>query len=269
MPEPESLELGDGTGNPVGEDAPTGYQMYDELAEWWPLLSPPEDYAEEAGFFGSVLSPPDDSAGRPTMIELGSGGGNNASFLKHHFDLTLVDPSPGMLAHSRALNPECEHLSGDMRTLRLERLFDRVFVHDAVCYMTTREDLLRAMETAFAHCRPGGLALFAPDYVRETFGESTDDGGASARDGRGLRYLEWVHDPDPADTMYTVDYAYMLRTADGAVRVEHDRHVEGLFSRDTWIDLLRRCGFEPRVVPFVHSEVDRVLDVFVGHRPER
>src|SRR3972149_1508073 len=59
-----------------------------------------------------------------TVLELGSGGGNNASHMKAHFKLTLVDRSPAMLAVSRALNPECEHLEGDMRTLRLGRGFD-------------------------------------------------------------------------------------------------------------------------------------------------
>ncbi len=33
---------------------------------------------------------------------------------------------------SRELNPDCEHVLGDMRTLRLGRTFDAVFVHDAV-----------------------------------------------------------------------------------------------------------------------------------------
>jgi len=47
----------------------------------------------------------------------------------------LVDKSPGMLEVSRALNPECEHVEGDMRTVRLGREFDLVFVHDAVAYM--------------------------------------------------------------------------------------------------------------------------------------
>ena len=35
--------------------------------------------------------------------------------------MTLVDLSEEMLAVSRELNPECEHLQGDMRTLRLGR----------------------------------------------------------------------------------------------------------------------------------------------------
>src|SRR5690606_12595145 len=105
------------------------------------------------------------------------GGGNNASHLKAHARLTLVEPSEGMRAVSRALNPECEHLDGDMRTVRLGRTFDAVFVHDAVAYMTTEADLRRAMATAFLHTRPGGAALFAPDHVRETFVPGTDHGG--------------------------------------------------------------------------------------------
>ena len=40
-----------------------------------------------------------------TLLELGSGGGNNASFLKMRFDMTLVDLSPGMLEVSRAALP--------------------------------------------------------------------------------------------------------------------------------------------------------------------
>ena len=103
--------------------------------------------------------------------------------MKAHFRPTLVDASPGMLAVSRALNPECEHLEGDMRTVRLGRTFDRVFVHDAITYMTTEADLRAVLETAYVHCRPGGAALFAPDHLKENFAPSTDCGGHDA-DGR-------------------------------------------------------------------------------------
>ena len=175
-------------------------RLYNDLASWWPLLSPPEDYAEEAEFYRRLLVEASDPPPR-TLLELGSGGGNNASFLKAHFELTLVDRSPGMLAVSRALNPTCEHVEGDMRTVRLGRVFDAVFIHDAVCYMTSEEDLRAAMATVVIHCRPGGVALFAPDAVTETFRPSTDHGGVDGA-GRALRYLEWTWDPDPSDTTY-------------------------------------------------------------------
>ena len=239
-------------------------QMYDDLAEWWPVISPPSEYAEEAAFYRRALS---DAAEREirTVLELGSGGGNNASHLKRWFELTLVEPSPAMLAVSRELNPECEHVQGDMRSVRLGRQFDAVFVHDAVCYMTSANDLRKAMETAFVHTRPGGAVLFAPDHVRETFQPGTDHGGGDL-DGRALRYLEWTWVPDAADDTYTVDYVFVMRDRDEAVRVEHDRHVEGLFPRELWLRSLAAVGYQPTALAFRHSDVDRPLDVFLGTR---
>ena len=165
-------------------------RFYGELATWWPLISPKEEYAEEAAEIARLLGSARD------VLELGSGGGSNAYHLKARFTLTLVDLSADMLAISRALNPECEHLQGDMRTLRLNRAFDAVLVHDAIDYMTTENDLRAAFDTAFSHCRPGGVALFIPDEVAETFEPGADHGGTG-----DVRYLEWSWDPDPGDTL--------------------------------------------------------------------
>src|SRR5262249_18839317 len=122
-------------------------RLYNELSSWFHLLSSPADYAEEAEFARSLIADPDFTA-PVTLLELGSGGGNNASHLKTHFRMTLADLSGGMLELSRKLNPECEHLHGDMKTLRLGRLFDAVFIHDAIMYMTCEDDLRCAIQTA-------------------------------------------------------------------------------------------------------------------------
>lgn len=230
-------------------------KLYEELAAWWPLMSPPADYEEEAAFFAETLAAACD---RPpqAVLELGSGGGNNASHMKTRFSMVLAEPSAGMRAVSAALNPDLEHVAGDMRTLRLGRTFDAVFVHDAVCYMTNEADLRRAMDTAFVHCRPGGAVLFAPDSIAELFEPCTDHGGEDG-DGRAMRWLEWSWDPDPSDTTCVVDYVYVLREAGGAVRVEHDRHLEGLFPRATWLRLLHEAGFrDARPLRFDHSELE-------------
>jgi SAM-dependent methyltransferase len=234
-------------------------KMYDELASWWPLVSAPEDYAEEAALFRSLLDGHGDAPPR-TLLELGSGGGNNASHLKRHYEMTLVDLSPGMLAVSRELNPDLPHHEGDMRTVRLGKTFDAVFIHDAIGYMTTEADLAAALATAAEHCREGGVGLFCPDTVRERFAEASSlhegEGG-----GRAVRYIEWWHDPEPGDTTVVADYGFLLRERDGSVRMVHDRHVEGLFPRETWLTLLRAAGFEPTII---HDEWGR--DLFVGRR---
>jgi SAM-dependent methyltransferase len=217
--------------------------LYGSLASWFHLLTAPADYADEAAFVLGLLRRHADGPVE-TLLELGAGGGNTASHLKRHLRLTLTDLSQAMLDQSARINPEAEHIAGDMRTLRLGRTFDAVLVHDAICYLTSEPDLWAAFATAFDHLRPGGVAVFAPDHVRETFEPSTDHGGHDGDDGRGLRYLEWTTDPDPADAAYDVDYALLLREADGQVRVEHDHQVEGLFSRQTWLNLIADVGFE-------------------------
>ena len=240
-------------------------KLYTELADWFHLLTRPEDYAEEAEFYRkAILS----ASSKPphNLLELGSGGGNNASHLKAHFTLTLVELSPEMIATSRTINPELEHLQGDMRSVRLNRQFDAVFIQDAICYMTSETDLKQAFETAYVHYRPGGVALFAPDFIRETFRPGTEHGGHDG-ERRSLRYLEWVWDPDPADTTYLCDFAYLLRDETGRVRTEYDRHVNGLFPRHRWLELMEQVGFRASSLPFEHSEVEPgTTEVFIGKK---
>ena len=236
-------------------------KLYDRLADWWPVFSHPDEYRREAAHFIRVLR----GATRPsphTLLELGSGGGNSASYFKRHFEMTLVDISPRMLRVSRRLNPECEHIKGDIRRVRLGRLFDAVLVHDAICHMTTEAEVRAVMRTAYEHCQPGGTALFVPDFVRETFLAGTDVGGSDSERGN-VRFLQWVVDPDPADTTYVVDFAIMIRDRKGRARVEHDRHVQGLFPRARWLRMLRDVGFTARVITD-----ERIRDSFLARRPE-
>jgi len=235
----------------ASEGSDQGPLLYGELADWYPLLTPVGDYAEEAAFYRRLF---ETHCRRPprTLLDLGSGGGHNAFYLKVALTCTLVDLAPAMLEVSRRLNPECEHRQGDLRTLRLARDFDCVLLHDAVSYMATREELASAIATAYAHTAPGGVALFQPDFVAETFAPGTETGGGDA-DGRALRYLEWRWAPAAGGSTYFTDMAYLLRDARGAVEVRHDRHRMGLFSKADWLELIAAAGFEPLAVPFAHG----------------
>jgi hypothetical protein len=57
----------------------TEHRFYGDLAVWWPLISPPEEHAEEAAHVATLL----DSASGPVLdvLQLGSGGGHNAVHL--------------------------------------------------------------------------------------------------------------------------------------------------------------------------------------------
>jgi SAM-dependent methyltransferase len=237
--------------------------LYRDMLPWYRLVDPPADHADEAASYRAALER--GASPRPeTLLELGAGAGGNALHLKQRFRCTLTDLSEDMLALSRELNPECEHVAGDMRTLRLGRTFDAVLVHDAVMYMTTEADLRAAAETAFVHTRPGGAAVFAPDFVRETFRDGTEV-LESADGARALRCLVWNWDPDPGDDTIAVEYAFLLR--DGAtVTAVHDRHTEGLFALATWRRVLEGVGFSVEMVPRPLDDDGAYDEVFLCRR---
>ncbi|HUF28707.1 MAG TPA: class I SAM-dependent methyltransferase [Gemmatimonadaceae bacterium] len=235
-------------------------RLYTDLAAWWPLFSQPSHYDEEAAdLLPTLLAAPD--APPATMLEFGCGGGSLGHHFKRALRLTLTDRSAQMLAVSRQVNPECDHLLGDMRTLDLGREFDLVFVHDAIMYATDAASVRATLATAYRHCRPGGAVVVVPDCVRETFEPETSSGGEDGPDGRGLRYLQWTWDQDPTDETYEVAFAFLLREPGGVVSVDSDRHQFGVFPRAAWLDWLRAEGFSPgsRMDPWNR-------DVFTGRK---
>src|ERR1039457_6749454 len=133
--------------------------------------------------------------------------------------------------------------------------------------MTSEAELGQVIETAYLHCRPGGVAVFVPGSTTETFLPGTGYGGVDGPDGRGARFLEWAFDPDPDDTWTQSEYAFMLRDASGAVQVVHETHRLGLFGHETWLSLIAVPGFEPRVVAGETAGDQLSRELFAGRRP--
>jgi SAM-dependent methyltransferase len=237
--------------------------LYSDLAHWWPLFSPPAHYVEEAADIIPTLKEAPDAVPK-TMLELGCGGGSLAFHLKSEFVLTLTDLSEQMLAVSRAINPECEHARGDMRTLDLGREFDLVMIHDAIMYLIDPGSLRAAFATAHRHCRRGGAVVILPDFVAETYQPGTESGGENGPDGRAMRWLQWTWDPDVHDTVFDTVYSFLLRHGDGSVTVDMDHHKCGLFPRASWLSWLQGAGFHTtsRMDPWNR-------DVFIAKKPVR
>jgi hypothetical protein len=131
--------------------------------------------------------------------------------------------------------------------------------------MVPADDLRAALETAFVHTKPDGVLLLTPDCTRETLKPGTDTGGHDG-EGRSLRYLEWTHAPNEGASAYEVDYAIMLREADGSVRLVHDRHRLGLFSHEEWVRAIEEVGYELVEVDVEDPYPDEHV-VFVARRP--
>lgn len=236
-------------------------RLYDQLAHLWPVLSPPTDYAPEAQSLRAILRAHVQPRNRrPTLLELGVGGGHTLHHLLDAFDAVAVDVSDAMLANCRRLNPSVETVVGDMRTVRLGRVFDAVLIHDAIDYMTSRDDVVGALQTAGAHLKPDGLLLVAPTYVRETFDDGAVEMDCNKAGDLSLTYLSWVHDADPDDSEFELTLLYLIQQG-RTLRIESDRHRCGLFSEAEWLDMLDTAGFDAAL-----HEDDVGWSLFVGIR---
>jgi SAM-dependent methyltransferase len=238
-------------------------RMFTDLAGYWPLMSPPEDYAFEAGFWRDVLLEKL-GPGKHPVLELGVGGGHNLFHLTGEFQATAVDISEPMLDNSRKLNPGVEHIQGDMRSIRLNREFRAVLVHDAISYLLNEQELLDTFHTAGAHLGKGGVLITTPDYTTETFEDGTIHTSTRAFSDVELTRLEYSWDPDPDDSLIETLMVFLIRE-DGRVRVEQDRHLTGLFPLARWFSLLDQSGFtvEKRDYPVYDDGIPAVMLVGV------
>ena len=237
-------------------------RLYKELAYLWPIISPPEEYAGEAAFFGDIIHEKLGS-GSHKLLELGVGGGHNLSHLTSDFECTAVDLSPDMLALSEGLNPGVEHHLGDMRNIRLDQTFDAVLVHDAASYLLSEQDLQETFATAARHLRPGGILMVAPDWVQETFPDGWVYAWDRQQGGIEVKIEEVMVDPDPTDTQVESTYTYTIKK-DGKVTVEVDTHVTGLFAINTWTRLMEEAGFSVEVRPLPPNEGGYGSWLFIG-----
>ena len=236
--------------------------MYKDLAWTWPIISPPEDYAEEAEQFRKAIL---DHSTIPvkTLLDIGCGGGHIDFHLKKWFDVTGVDLNEGMLENARKLNPDVTYMKGDMRSLDLDVQFDTVIIADSILYMQNEEELKAAFETARKHLKPGGVFVTYAEQTVENFVNHSTHVLSRARDDLSVILFEYLFDIDPTDTMFESIFVYIINR-EGKVEVELDHHAYGLFPQKTWERLLKETGFG---VSRISYDADDGYPMFVGLKP--
>lgn len=216
-------------------------RMYNDLAWTWPIISPPEEYVEEAEIIADAIKKYSKITAR-TLLNLGCGGGHEDFTLKKYFNITGVDLSENMLKLARELNPENYYLIGDFTSIRLKGRYDSV-IATSLMYMKTEEKLKSAFQTAHEHLSSGGVFILFVEKTLENFKQNDTFSSTHISGDIEIVYLENSYDPDPSDTTFELTLLYLIRRK-GELKIEKDSHLCGLFSFDTWHELLYQIGFE-------------------------
>ncbi len=233
-------------------------RLYTDLAWLWPMWG--DAATEYAHYCQRVTSLIRRYTKRPavTLLDIGCGGGKNILNLKRDFHVTGVDLSTAMLEQAKDLNPECTFVQGDMRYIRLDQTFDAVLMDDAISHMTCLTDFMAAFRTAHAHLNPGGVLVATPDLTIETFQQNKTSATPATRDGLDVVFVENVYDPDPTDEQYETTILYLIRDQ-GRLRIETDHWIMGIFSLNTWRQVLRETGFEVHEGQYISGEDDYTM----------
>jgi len=243
---------------------------YNELAWLEPIIAPVEDYAKESESY-CMLFWKHSRIEPKTLLHLGSGAGINDYTFKKYFEVTGVDISKGMLEVAESINPEVNYHFGDMRTVRLEEVFDAVIIPESINYMTTEVDIEKTILTAYKHLNPGGILLFIT-HIKEEFTENNFVYTGS-KDDLEVTVFENNYYPDPEATTYEATIVYLVRR-EGKLDIYTDRHVLGLFRRDIWLEIIRSAGFEVQLqkqedtyAPFIMEDGKYPLQRFICIKP--
>jgi SAM-dependent methyltransferase len=177
-----------------------------------------------------------------SLLDVACGTGMHlASLARMGFDVEGVELSPEMLAAAAERLPGVPLHRGDMRTFRLDRRFDAVVcLFSAIGYMTTVDDLARALRTMGGHLVDGGVLVvepwFTPDrwYEGYVHAESTTSGAlAVARVSRSWR--------EGDESVIEMRYA-LARPERTWSFIEV--HRMGLFTVDQQLEVYRAVGFD-------------------------
>jgi ubiquinone/menaquinone biosynthesis C-methylase UbiE len=237
------------------KDMKTNYWLsYNDLAWTERIIAPVQETDEETEEYCRIIR---ESAGitAKTLLHLACGAGYHDFTFKKHFSVTGIDISRGMLAEARKLNPEVTYHHGDMRTVALEESFDAAVIPDAIGYMTTEEDLRKALTAATRHVKPGGVLLVGAQ-TKEEF-RNNNFAYSGKLDAIEITVFENNYIAHPDSSTYEAVMVYLIRR-NGELEIITDRHVIGVFSRKVWRQL-----FDELNLQVTEKRMDHLYDQYL------
>ncbi len=232
------------------------WKAYTDLAWTESRVYSPEKAAKETELFSKLIKK-SSKINTKTLLHLGCGSGIYDYTFKKHFKVTGVDITENMLALAKELNPKVVYHHGDMRTIELGKKFDAVTIPESIGYMTSTEDLKRAIKCANRHLKPGGVLLICAN-IKETF-KSNNFVYTGEKEDIEITIFENNYIPHDNDSICEATIIYLIRNK-GKLETYTDIHTLGLFDKKTWISLLEEEGFEIKETKEEHFYDEYMLE---------
>jgi SAM-dependent methyltransferase len=218
--------------------------MFSATAEFYDAIYSSKDYASEAQKIRQLIHV--NCPGAKTILDVACGTGEHAKHLSKHFSVDGIDINPAFVEIARAKNPKGQFQVADMRSFRLDKRYDVVqCLFSSIGYLSTRDDVVHALECFRNHLAPGGIILIEPWFPPTVY-------------KTGKLYMDTVDRPDlkicrmslaqrDGDIAVLI-FHYLIATKDGIHRAE-ETHRLALISPEQMASNFQaaglRCEFDP------------------------
>lgn len=229
-------------------------------AEQYDAFHAGKDYEREAHWLHELLSRLDPSL--HTLLNVACSTGAHDEHLCRFYEVDGLDPNADFLEAARRRNGNGTYQTGDMRSFRLDRLYDVVLcLFGSIGHVRTAADLQRALKTFHDHLTPRGVVVIEPWLTPDEWSTPStqwhQSGNSALRIGSLSRCLTRHEE---ADAISVVEHHYLIGNDDD-VSYTTATEERGLFSQRQLESALVQAGFQA-----VQYENDGPTDrgLFVG-----
>lgn len=211
--------------------------MFAKSARFYEALYSWKDYEGEAALLHELIQ--ERSPGARTLLDVACGPGKHLEHLRAYYDVEGLELERDFVAMVRQRLPGMHIHHADMRDFDLRKDFDVVTcLFSSIGYMTTVDDLKRAVQTMSEHVNETGLLIVEPWFAPEEF--RAGEPWALFVDEPGLKIAR-MDVPEVDGRVSTIEFHYLVAGTEG---VEHfsEVHNLGLFTYDDYMDALTRAG---------------------------
>jgi SAM-dependent methyltransferase len=197
-----------------------------------------KDYEAEATTLHALVQ--ERAPGAASLLDVACGTGGHLVYLRRWYEVVGVDVDPGMLEVAQRRLPEERFVVGDMRDVHLGRTFDAVCcLFSSVGYMSSAQELNRAVATMVSHCRPGGVFIM-DGWVRPEAWRAGPPINLETASDEAVTVARMVRSRRDGDKTF-LEMHHLIGSVDG---IEHlvDMHELTLFAVEEYVESMRGAG---------------------------
>lgn len=241
------------------EPSAEGGSMYAEMAQYYDRIYSFKDYSAETEKLLGWIELHKQSSGQ-RLLDVACGTGRHLEFLAKSFDAEGLDLSQELLELAQERNPDTVFHCADMRTFGLAASYDVIAcLFSSIGYMTTPEDLEKAVANMAQHLVPGGVLLIEPWLTPDVWKSGSVHG-------------MFIDDPDlkiarintnlTRGRLSVFDLHHLVGTPEKTFHfVEH--HEMGLYTADEMTEVFEHAG----LITTVDPEGLTGRGIYIGVRP--